>query len=100
MGDYAPVDNVYSTALRSDDTVMMDQNSESHVVAETGLSSGSDFHLKEIHRCIRFIMGKMAADDSYCNVNQEWEELGCVIDRCFFLVFFIFYLFTAVSLLT
>ncbi|XP_025079671.1 neuronal acetylcholine receptor subunit alpha-10-like [Pomacea canaliculata] len=97
VGDYFPVDNLYSSALRSDDTFLLEhpQNGD----ASSGPSTPTEWHLKEMLRCIRFIMGKMAADDSYHNVNQEWEELARVIDRCLFFVFFGFYIFTAVSLL-
>ena len=101
MGDYMPVDNVYSTALRSDDALMNDATMDGDVsmASSAAASQGPDQQLREIHRCVRFMMGKMAADDSYRNVNQEWEELARVMDRCLFITFFVFYVFTAVSLL-
>ena len=101
MGDYMPVDNVYSTALRSDDALMNDATMDGDVstASSAASSQGPDQQLREIHRCVRFMMGKMAADDSYRNVNQEWEELARVMDRCLFITFFVFYVFTAVSLL-
>ena len=99
MGDYMPVDNVYSTALRSDDALMNDASMDGDVSTASSASPGTDQQLREIHRCVRFMMGKMAADDSYRNVNQEWEELARVMDRCLFITFFVFYVFTAVSLL-
>lgn len=58
-----------------------------------------DRNMAQISRCIKFVVGKMAADISYRNISQDWEELGRVIDRCLFLVFFILYIFTATSLL-
>ena len=94
-----PVDNVYSTALRSDDALMNDASMDGDVSTASSASPGTDQQLREIHRCVRFMMGKMAADDSYRNVNQEWEELARVMDRCLFITFFVFYVFTAVSLL-
>lgn len=97
VGGYFPVDNLYSSALRSDDTFLLEHPQIND--ASSGPSTPTEWHLKEMLRCIRFIMGKMAADDSYHNVNQEWEELARVIDRCLFFVFFGFYIFTAVSLL-
>ncbi|KAK7482712.1 hypothetical protein BaRGS_00026010 [Batillaria attramentaria] len=97
MGDYSPVDNVYSYAPRSEDTLLEDTPMDGDVTNAS--SASTDIQLREIHRCVRFMMGKMAADDSYRNVSQEWVELAHVLDRCLFLAFFVFYIFTAVSLL-
>lgn len=98
MGNYSPVDNVYSYAPRSDDAFTDDPTLDGDITHNMQ-SPSTDIQLREIHRCVRFMMGKMAADDSYRNVNQEWEELGHVLDRCLFLAFFAFYIFTALSLL-
>jgi hypothetical protein len=104
LGDYYPVDNVYSysAALRSDEAPLTDpQSMDGDVTSSPALmsSSSNDAELREIHRCVRFMMGKMAADDSYSNVNQEWEELARVLDRCLFLTFLILYIITLVALL-
>ena len=93
------MDNVYSTALRSDDALLNDAVGDGDVSGSTSPQSGVEQQLREIQRCVSFIMGKMAADQSYSNVNQEWEELARVIDRCLFLTFFVLYVFTAASLL-
>ncbi|KAL8595896.1 hypothetical protein ACOMHN_018208 [Nucella lapillus] len=111
MGDYMPVDNVYSTALRSDDATLPAGGGPALFPSEAATADGNDPHmtaaggsmdqlLREILRCVRFMMGKMAADEAYGNIGQQWEELARVLDRCLFLIFFAFYVFTAISLLT
>jgi len=62
-------------------------------------NGGEGHKVSDIAGYVKFMVGKMAADAQYENANQEWEELGRVIDRLLFLAFFVLYVFTAASLL-
>ena len=71
-----------------------------HLLDNTETSARpEDRKLGQIARYVKFIVGKMAADAAYENANQEWEELGRVIDRLLFIAFFVLYIFTAAALL-
>ncbi|XP_012939872.1 neuronal acetylcholine receptor subunit alpha-10-like isoform X1 [Aplysia californica] len=69
--------------------------------SESPATSGSaeDKKWSQLACYVKFIVGKMAADSAYENANQEWEELGRVIDRLLFIAFFALYVFTAAALL-
>ncbi|XP_076453561.1 neuronal acetylcholine receptor subunit alpha-10-like [Babylonia areolata] len=108
MGDYMPVDNTPSATLRSDDAVTLHTSGDPAPPSDgtdvMPVTSGSTEHqvalLQEMVRCVRFMAGRMAAEEGQGRVRQQWEELAQVMDRCLFLIFFALYLFTAVSLLT
>ncbi|GFN89251.1 hypothetical protein PoB_001575700 [Plakobranchus ocellatus] len=125
IGDYGPVDNLYASYASSD--MYFTSGSSNHAEEtlqdlegrEAGVGGGGsvdqplqgicnntasaggavDKNLAPLTRYGKFIVGKMSADATYHNINQEWEELSRVIDRCLFVAFFILYIFTASSLL-
>ena len=63
-------------------------------------NNGEEKKWSQLTRYLKFIVGKIAADSAYENANQEWEELGRVIDRLLFILFLILYIFTASALLS
>ncbi|CAG5118808.1 unnamed protein product, partial [Candidula unifasciata] len=103
IGNYEPVRNLYASELHTPDASDLSlQEIEvrmSDQLLQNSDEAHSDKNLVQIVRYIKFIAGKLAADISYRNINQDWEELGRVIDRCLFLIFLVLYIFTASSLL-
>ncbi|XP_041357597.1 neuronal acetylcholine receptor subunit alpha-10-like [Gigantopelta aegis] len=103
IDQYSPVDNLFSTSLRGLEDLENTPPCHRH-----GDESGPDpapptrleQQFTEMNKYLRYIVGKMAADVSYENVNQDWEEFARVLDRILFVVFFILYAMTAMSLLT
>lgn len=95
--------NLYASELHAPDAFDVSlQEIEvrmSEQLAQNFDETHDDKNLAQIVRYIKFIVGKMAADNTYRNINQDWEELGRVIDRCLFLIFLTLYIFTASSLL-
>lgn len=121
IGDYGPVSNLYASYASSDVHISSQRGQVEETLQELerrdgaagadqplqsfcngGLGGGEEGKVADIAPLVRygkFIVGKMAADATYHNINQEWEELSRVIDRCLFVAFFILYIFTASSLL-
>ncbi|RUS77183.1 hypothetical protein EGW08_015050 [Elysia chlorotica] len=126
IGDYGPVNNLYASyassdvhihsgRVRTEETLQdlegreglgagggggLDQPLQGFCNGGGGVGEeGQNPDLLPLIRYGKFIVGKMAADATYRNINQEWEELSRVIDRCLFVAFFILYIFTASSLL-
>ncbi|XP_059160694.1 neuronal acetylcholine receptor subunit alpha-7-like [Physella acuta] len=95
IGDYSPIGNLYSADLQMSGVQDLEGVSEHMLHAH---EDGGKL-MSQINANIKYIVGKMIAEVSYENINQEWEELGRVIDRCLFLAFFTLYVFTASSLL-
>ncbi|KAK6962928.1 neuronal acetylcholine receptor subunit beta-3 [Biomphalaria glabrata] len=99
LGDYGPINNLYASEIQTQNQGLQDVENVSEQLLPNVEEGNRDRTLVQISKYIKYIVGKMAADISYENINQEWEELGRVIDRCLFLAFFALYIFTASSLL-
>ncbi|KAH9508742.1 Neuronal acetylcholine receptor subunit alpha-6 [Bulinus truncatus] len=99
LGDYGPVNNLYASELQTPTQGLQDVESVSEQLLHNVEEVSRDKSLVQISKYVKYMVGKVAADVSYQNINQEWEELGRVIERCLFLAFFALYIFTASSLL-
>ncbi|XP_071084850.1 neuronal acetylcholine receptor subunit alpha-10-like [Haliotis cracherodii] len=95
---YSPVDNLFAETLR--ETEDMSTHGQPEVPREREMDSVHTSEMKDVCKYLRYICGKMSAEDSYKNVNQDWEELARVVDRVLFVIFFLLYALMAVSLLT
>ena len=96
---YSPLDNLYASSMRG-----LEQQDDLDVglVSDSVPASGSKLEtsLAEISRYLKYMVGRLAANESYENINQDWMEFARVIDRLCFVIFFIFYIITAISFLT
>ncbi|KAK3796056.1 hypothetical protein RRG08_013361 [Elysia crispata] len=127
IGDYGPINNLYASYASSDVYISSGRGQIEETLQDLegredfgargggvdqplqgfcngggrggGGEEGKVADLLPLTRYGKFIVGKMAADATYRNIHQEWEELSRVIDRCLFVAFFILYIFTASSLL-
>ncbi|XP_067668550.1 neuronal acetylcholine receptor subunit beta-3-like [Haliotis asinina] len=95
---YSPVDNLFAETLR--ETEDLSTHAQPEAAAGREMDTLQTREMRDVTRYLKYICGKLSADDSYKNVNQDWEELARVVDRVLFVIFFIMYVLTAVSLLT
>ncbi|XP_046542525.1 neuronal acetylcholine receptor subunit beta-3-like [Haliotis rubra] len=95
---YSPVDNLFAETLRETEDLSTHEQPEAGGGRE--MDTVRTREMRDVSRYLKYICGKLSADDSYRNVNQDWEELARVVDRVLFVIFFILYVLTAVSMLT
>lgn len=95
LENHSPLDAFYSSLLgrHLDDyyetTADEPQSREMDQIDRTSTN-----YLKEIAKSTRVTAGKMIDLDDYSKIVNEWDDLARVLDRLFFVIHLILFLFT------